>query len=221
MCKLFITICSLIYIRLIFWQFKLNTLYFVRHGQTDWNKAFRWQGSSDNPLNQTGLEQADAIADYFVAQGVQVDAVISSPLKRAMTTGGVIAGALGLELMVEPQFHELSLGDFEGKTTDELKAEYAEVFDQWLGRYHLDPAPGGESLEQGMQRMAPALKLYMRRFNQPIIIVAHQAILSAMKAVLSSKMDVATLAGYKQANYEVDVWDVENACLQTRIDIRD
>ncbi len=198
----------------------MKTLYFVRHGQTDWNKVFRWQGASDNPLNQLGLEQADAVAAYFVEQAVPAQAVISSPLKRARTTAGAITDALGLKLLVEPEFRELNLGDYEGKTTDELKAEYGEQFEYWLSRYHVDATPGGESLAQGQVRVSVPLKLYMQQFNAPIIIVAHQAILCAMKASLSGKMDLQTLGSYKQANYEIDVWDVEKANIRARIDIR-
>lgn len=198
----------------------MKTLYFVRHGQTDWNKRLRWQSSTDNSLNQLGLAQADAVAAYFVDQAVTVSAVISSPLKRAMTTASRIATALGLDLTVERAFHELSLGDFEGKTTDELVAKYAEKFDLWLSRHHLDAAPGGENLVQGIERLTPALKVHLSQTSGPIIVVAHQAILSAMKASLSGKLDLHTLAGYKQANYEIDVWDVERAAIAERIDIR-
>lgn len=198
----------------------MKTLYFVRHGQTDWNKALRWQSSSDNPLNQLGIEQADAVAAYFADQAVPAEAVISSPLKRAMTTARAIAIALGLDLKLEPTFYELSLGDFEGKTTDELVAEYAGKFDSWLSRHHLDAAPGGENLEQGVKRVSPALKSQISEFSGPIVIVAHQAILCAMKASLSGKVDLATLASYKQANYEIDVWDIEKAVIVERVDIR-
>lgn len=198
----------------------MKTLYFVRHGQTDWNKALRWQGASDNPLNQLGLEQADAVAAYFVEQAVPARIVISSPLKRAMTTAGTITDALGLELVVEPEFRELDLGDYEGKTTDELKAEYGKQFDHWLSRHHVDPTPGGESLAQGRVRVSTPLKHYVQQSKAPIIIVAHQAILCAMKASQSGKMDLQTLASYKQANYEIDVWDVEQAALRERVDIR-
>lgn len=198
----------------------MKTLYFVRHGQTDWNKVLRWQGSSDNSLNQLGLAQADAVARYFVEQAVPATAVISSPLKRAMTTARTITNSLGIELLLEPDFTELDLGDFEGKTTDELKAEYGKQFEVWLSRYHVDATPGGESLAQGRVRVSAPLKRYMRLYNAPIIIVAHQAIICAMKASLSGKMDLPTLASYKQANYEIDAWDVDSAVLGERIDIR-
>jgi len=195
----------------------LNTIYFVRHGQTDWNKALRWQGSSDNPLNQVGREQAERIAAYFAGQDIEIEAIYSSPLLRARTTGDTICKTLRLNLIVEPVFHELSLGDYEGKTTDELKAEYGELFDDWLKRYHLDAAPGGENLSQGILRVSSVLQSLLQQFDKAIIIVGHQAILSAMKAALSGETDIQTLAAYKQANDEVDIWDVASASLRERV----
>jgi broad specificity phosphatase PhoE len=196
-------------------------IYFVRHGQTDWNKALRWQGgNSDIELNTTGREQARAVRAWFVGQGITPAAILSSPMKRAVATAKRIASAFGQDIVGEPAFREVGLGDFEGKTTEELQAQYGEQFDQWLKTYHLMPAPGGESLEQAIERMRPALLTHIEQFGDQMIIVAHQAILMGMKAALSNDLRPETLATYKQANFEIDVWDVENASILKRIDIR-
>ena len=196
-------------------------IYFVRHGQTDWNKALRWQGgSSDIELNATGLAQAQAVKSWIVDQGIIPAAIVCSPMKRAVKTAECIALAFAQEIVSEPAFREVGLGDFEGKTTDELRLQYGEKFDQWLQTYHLEPAPGGESLQQAIERMRPRLLSRIEQFGDRLIIVAHQAILMGMKAALSNDLRPETLASYKQANFEIDVWDVENAGILKRIDIR-
>lgn len=197
------------------------TIYFVRHGQTDWNKALRWQGgAADIELNQTGRAQAESVAGYFTKNAIRPVAVISSPMKRAMYTAGCIAAALDQDVLVEPAFRELALGAFEGKTTQELQAEYGEQFDRWLSRYHLDASPGGENLEQAIIRMFPALKSHIAQLHGgAIIIVAHQAILMAMKAALSGNIELEALATYKQANHEIDIWDLKRAACVERVDI--
>ena len=195
-------------------------IYFVRHGQTDWNKAFRWQADSDIALNATGREQAAAVGQWFLDQDVQPSAVVSSPRQRARVTAEHIASACGQEVLIEPAFRELSLGDFEGRTTPELEQEYGQVFADWLSAYHRIAAPGGENLEQGIDRMYPALRAYIAEYGDRLTIVAHQAILMAMKAALSGDQEPSALAAFKQANYEIDVWDVEGACIQRRVDIR-
>jgi broad specificity phosphatase PhoE len=195
-------------------------IYFVRHGQTDWNKALRWQGGgSDVELNATGHEQAHKVRDWFVGQGIQPAAILSSPMKRAQATAERIASAFELAVEPEPAFREVALGDYEGKLTEELRTRYGEQFDIWLKSYHLTAPPGGESLEQAIDRMRPALLAHIKQYGDQTIVVAHQAILMGMKAALSGDLSPQTLASYKQANYEIDVWDVEQARIIRRIDI--
>ena len=195
-------------------------IYFVRHGQTDWNKALRWQGGeADNALNAMGQAQAKAVRDWFLEHDVHPSAVISSPLRRAVATAECLAAAYGLEVEREPLFKEVGLGDFEGKTTAELKQLYGERFDQWLDSYHVIAPPGGENLEQAIERMGEKLGEHIAKHGDRLVIVAHQAILMAMKAALSGDRRRATLAAYKQANNEIDVWDNRRADIQQRIDI--
>lgn len=195
-------------------------IYFVRHGQTDWNKALRWQGGgSDVELNATGQGQARAVRDWFVELGIQPAAVLSSPMKRARATAECIASAFQLAVEPEPAFREVALGEYEGMLTEELQAQYGEQFDLWLKAYHLIAPPGGESLEQAIDRMRPALFTRLEQYGDQTIIVAHQAILMGMKGALSGNISPQMLASYKQANHEIDVWDVDQACISRRIDI--
>lgn len=195
-------------------------IYFVRHGQTDWNKALRWQGRSDVELNQTGRKQAKAVQLYFVEHAIKPSAVLSSPMRRALETARGIASAFELEVVPEQAFREINLGEFEGKTTDELLAEYALLFENWLANHHLVASPGGENIEQAIARMQKTLNKHIEKFGDKLVIVAHQAIMMAMKAALSGDHSLKTLASYKQANYEIDAWDVERAHIAERIDIR-
>ena len=195
-------------------------IYFIRHGQTDWNKALRWQGVSDVPLNNTGLDQARLIKEYFVNQAITPSAVISSPLQRAFKTAQIIASGFDQKVIPEPAFRELNLGEFEGKTTDELHTEYGERFQTWLDKHHTEASPAGESLAQAITRMQATLLQHINTYSGPLLIVAHQAILIAMKSALSQEVSFKTLATYKQANFEVDLWDTQISEIVTRIDVR-
>jgi probable phosphoglycerate mutase len=99
----------------------------VRHGQSEWNAAGRWQGQQDPPLTDLGRRQARAAAD---ALGT-VDAVFASDLQRALETATIIASALGvLPVLVDQGFRERSAGEWEGLTR-------AEIEEAWPG--YLDP----------------------------------------------------------------------------------
>ena len=95
----------------------------VRHGQTDWNAAGLFQGSSDTPLNDVGRAQAAAAATVLAAQSW--DAVVSSPLSRARETAAIIADAIGLPLgAAYPELIERDYGPFEGTPSlDSVKSD--------------------------------------------------------------------------------------------------
>lgn len=195
-------------------------IYFVRHGQTDWNKELRWQGRSDIELNKTGRAQAKAVQAHFLAQSIRPSAVVSSPMKRALETARSIANAFKQDVVQEQAFSEIDLGEFEGKISDELKAEYGEHYDCWRANHHLQAPPGGENLEQAIGRMQAPLNAHIQHYGDQLVIVAHQAILMAMKAALSGDRSLEGLSSYKQANFEIDAWDVEHAQIAKRIEIR-
>lgn len=87
-------------------------LYFVRHGQTDWNIQNRLQGSTDIPLNSTGIEQAHIVADKL--RSIHIDLIISSPLNRALNTATIINQNRNIPLMTNDALLERSFGCLEG-----------------------------------------------------------------------------------------------------------
>ena len=95
----------------------------VRHGETDWNRDGRLQGRTDVPLNDTGREQARALA-AALADG-DWSAVTSSPLSRARETAQILAAALGLPLLpAREDLVERDFGAAEGGSREELTARY-------------------------------------------------------------------------------------------------
>lgn len=111
-------------------------IYYIRHGETDWNAELRYQGSRDIPLNDKGRGQAKHNGEKLFekigkANGYEF---ISSPLSRTRETMEIVRNAMGLELgdySKDDRLIEISYGDFEGRTKAELKAENREYF---LGR---------------------------------------------------------------------------------------
>src|SRR4051794_33863898 len=71
-------------------------VYLVRHGLTDWNREKRFQGQSDVPLNEIGVQQARSLAGWLLDQPLKFSAIYSSDLSRAWQTADAIRDALGL-----------------------------------------------------------------------------------------------------------------------------
>lgn len=126
----------------------MTLIYLVRHGETDWNRERRIQGSTDIPLNKTGRSQAARTADIFAR--ASFDGVASSPLSRALETGSIIAVAVGIEaceIEVLDELAERRYGEAEGLDDRELRERFP-------GKTEV---PGRESREQVAARVIPAL----------------------------------------------------------------
>lgn len=154
-------------------------LYLLRHGETDWNKEWKLQGFSDIPLNEKGIAQAQEAAARYAA--LPLDAVISSPLQRALNTARIISEPHGLTVQTDERLREICLGDLEGKTvadTDkvpELKTARENFFD------HPElyvPTGNGESFEALNQRCLSFLKDLKSKYddNCCILISGHGAL---------------------------------------------
>jgi len=151
---------------------KVTRLCLVRHGQTDWNLEGRYQGQSDVPLNDNGLEQAGTLIEKL--RGKNFSAVYTSDLTRARQTAEPIAKALGIPLRVEPRLREINQGEWEGQLVDNLKARYSELWSQRA----VDPAsvrpPGGETVGEVASRVYAALDDIARQFpTGSVLIVSH------------------------------------------------
>ncbi len=145
----------------------MTELYLVRHGETDWNAARRVQGATDIPLNDCGRTQARRTGRLLASRNW--DAVISSPLSRALETAELIAHEIGrdapevLDAIAERQY-----GAAEG-------LDYRTLDEQFP---HDVPVPGRESREEVAARVLPALvALAEERRGQKIIVVTHGGVI--------------------------------------------
>jgi probable phosphoglycerate mutase len=98
----------------------MTTLLLARHGETDWNRELRIQGSSDIGLNELGRRQARLLAQELT--DVDLDAIYASDLSRASATAAAVAATHGLEVKLDRRLRERSFGSWEGLTREDLDA---------------------------------------------------------------------------------------------------
>jgi len=149
-------------------------LFLVRHGETAWNRDRRIQGARSNtPLNETGYEQADRLAAVLKKQGL--DAVYSSPLKRAVDTAEVIAKECKVPLVVVPEFREIDAGELDGLSTLEMGNHYATFWADWSKGDPSTRLPNGESLEELQKRAWWAMERILEKHvdGGVVSVVAH------------------------------------------------
>ncbi|MFT4122724.1 MAG: histidine phosphatase family protein [Microbacteriaceae bacterium] len=152
----------------------MTHLYLVRHGETDWNRAHRVQGSTDIPLNEMGRVQAIATGRLLATR--HWDAIYASPLARALETARIIARECGLdEPVVEPAVTERSYGEAEGMDFASIDAKFPGA----------TVVPGREHWRTVSERVVPALsRIAARHPGGQVLVVSHGgAIRSVLRVV--------------------------------------
>jgi len=171
------------------------TLYIVRHGQTDWNLEDRIQGDTDNPLNETGRAQAQAVAE--VLRGIALDQVYPSGLLRAIETAEIVAS--GAPITPDLRLNERSRGIYEGRIAAEVNAEFAPRFSALD-----DDMDGGESLRSIAARISEATReLVARHMGETVMVVGHSGVNPLVIAELIGLAPERAIDEIRQGNDEV------------------
>jgi probable phosphoglycerate mutase len=161
-----------------------NTLYLVRHGENPANltREFSYR-KVDYPLTELGVRQADQTARYFASldDGQRIDAIFSSPLKRALQTAEIIGAATGHDVAVIEEFREINCGDFDGAPpTQALWDHHDRILAAWRDGDHEARFPGGEDYHMLLARVRSGLaQAVAGRDKHNVVIVAHGGIVGA------------------------------------------
>ena len=155
----------------------------LRHGATDWNRQGRFQGRTDNPLNEVGITQAHAAAERLRA--VSLGHVVSSPLVRALRTAEIIAAAAAKAVTIDHGLIELDFGSFEGMPVRETMMQHGANSAQGLvDMLPPDAEPWGDVARRALASVSQWLE---RHPQDEILFVCHDAVMQAMAQTLSGK----------------------------------
>lgn len=161
-------------------------VYFVRHGETDWNAEARLQGERDVPLNMVGRRQAKEVGHHLRKLRADFDVLdyVSSPLTRTRETMGLLRETLGLPdegVRFDDRLREIAFGNWEGKTWPEIRAsDAALVRERDADRWNFTP-PQGESYAGAAARV----KQFLDTLERDAVIVAHGGIARVMLVLLA------------------------------------
>ncbi len=154
-------------------------LLLVRHAESSWNAAGRWQGHADPPLSERGVTQANALARELASE--PIDRIVSSDLRRAAETAAILGRARGLEPLLEPRLRELDLGAWEGLTRDEIAATAQDAL-RCFDAGDLDVRPGGgETLREIERRVRFAVReLVEAHAGRRLAVVTHLGVIRVL-----------------------------------------
>jgi broad specificity phosphatase PhoE len=151
----------------------------IRHGESTWNAADRWQGQGDPPLSPRGRAQVARLCDELASAGI--DAIVASDLARARQTAATLGDALGLPVASETRLRELDVGSWTGCTRDEIVARDGEALARFESGAVDVRAGGGETREELRRRALAALRdCADRHVGGRVAIVAHLGVVRAL-----------------------------------------
>lgn len=148
----------------------MGKLYFVRHGESEWNVLGRVCGSTDIPLTDKGRRMARETGKAILEEGIKIDKIISSPLSRAYETAQIIASFLGLGVTKDHRIIEQNFGVWEGQCVSNSK-EFQDAKRNFCSRYG-----NGESMLKTAQRVYNLLDEIKKDQDHTYLLVAHNGI---------------------------------------------
>ncbi|SMB96250.1 alpha-ribazole phosphatase [Desulfonispora thiosulfatigenes DSM 11270] len=164
----------------------MTKIIFIRHGQTLWNAKRKYQGQTDIHLDETGIMQADLVAQKLKED--KVDVIYASDLQRAYKTAEIIG--LEQELKVSPSIglREFNFGVWEGKTYEELKNEYPELVEKWFKDPESVQIPKAESIKDLQNRAVNQINEILEKHNNKTVVVVSHGLTIA--TILSYFLDI-------------------------------
>lgn len=179
----------------------------VRHGKTLWNSSGRFQGQSNTQLSPEGIMQAEKLAENFPVE--HIDAVYSSPLERAFITGKTIADKFRVPIKADSRLCEISFGDWEGLTYDEIHAKWSSEIEMLFDRPDEVIIPDGEKFIEVQKRAVSALhdilaENTLENKDRTVVITAHGGILRALLSYILH-MPLRYIWALRQDNTAVNI----------------
>lgn len=166
----------------------MKTLYIVRHGETDWNKMGKYQGITDVPLNENGLNQAKACGEAL--KDITFDRILSSDLSRALVTAETIRGDRNTPITVDKRLRELNFGDWEAMLFSEIEERWPGLIDEMYLRPHLVKVPNGESFKDLQDRAWTGLEEFLNGNDEEetLLIACHGG---TIRTLLCKLLDIS------------------------------
>jgi len=176
-------------------------IYSTRHGQTDYNKQDIIMGSTELPLNDTGCQQAEKLAEEVKKLG-DIDIIIASPMLRAQMTAKKVAELCGLEIVTDERLREWDYGLYEGKS------RYTEGFAEGKHEFAVRMGKSGESLLMLSHRVYSAIDNIIEKYSdKKVLIVSHGGVCRIIETYFND-MTTKTFDNWFMGNCQIIEYNV-------------
>jgi len=152
----------------------MKQIILVRHGETEWNVKEVFRGRTDIELNETGMRQAELLAEHL--SNIKIDAIYSSPLRRALKTAETIASYHKLDVEIAPGLIDFNYGKWQGLSHQEVRDRYKGLYAQWINRPDRVRMPAGESLDEVRRRAMSVVDRIIAKYEGSVVLVSHRVV---------------------------------------------
>ena len=179
-------------------------IYVTRHGQTDWNVQKKVMGRCDEPLNETGLAQAEETRKSL--SDTPIDIIICSPLQRAKQTAAVINTGRDIPIVYDDRIIERDFGEFEGKETKDFD------FHGYWNYYKNEQYQSAENIQSFFKRVYEFLEDITKKYKgKNVLVVAHGGISIPVNCFFNKRIPEGSLveAGLVLGNCQVATYGTD------------
>jgi broad specificity phosphatase PhoE len=153
-------------------------LILARHGETVWNVEKIYRGRADVNLDEVGIKQAELLGKYL--SNWKLEAIYSSPLKRALDTANIVARYQKIGVYVAEGFIDFDYGKWQSLPEEEAKRLYPTLHNEWHNNPHKVKMPGGESLEDVRKRAIEVVNDVLSKYQGSILLVSHRVVIKVL-----------------------------------------
>lgn len=187
-------------------------LLIVRHGETLWNVQKKIQGTSDTELNENGILQANQLGKNLKEKNINISKIYTSKQKRAKKTAEIVGNYLNTKCVELDGLEEMNLGIWEGKSWEEVINEFPLEYRKWDDNRRYNRPPEGESYQDLLNRLIPALKHIVETETEDVLIMTHSAIIMVLLSFLKETPFNKMAENYRMKNtgvIEIDSMEIK------------
>ncbi|MCR5353136.1 MAG: histidine phosphatase family protein [Clostridiales bacterium] len=164
----------------------MTRLVVVRHAESEGNYSREFHGQYNSDITEKGHVQAECTAKFL--DGVKIDKIYSSDIKRAYSTAKHVADRKGLEIIKDEGLREIFAGEWERKSFFALPEEYPELFEKWKTHKSQCTLPGGESVSHLAHRIINEFeKIARENEGKTVLVVTHATPIASLICLWKGK----------------------------------
>jgi broad specificity phosphatase PhoE len=156
----------------------MTKLILTRHGETVWNVEKIYRGRTDVNLDEVGIKQAELLGKHLSTW--ELEAIYSSPLKRALDTANIVARYQKIGVHVAEGLIDFNYGEWQSLPEQEVQRLYPTLHNEWHNNPHKVKMPGGENLEDVRRRAIEVVNDVLSKYQGSVVLVSHRVVIKVL-----------------------------------------